>query len=154
MNTITLNDFFADCDRELFQKAIDHLKENPGTCLKVPPRTYEISTKKARDAQAGVMNGNFTDDPQSIMFRPEYDYDIGLDFKGLTDCTVDAEGATLLIDGFMEPVCVRACEGVTVSGFTILHKRKPYSKGTVVSAEALSAGTYRSLIELWVNHKH
>ena len=134
MKNISLNDFFADNDRELFAKAMDYLKGNPHTCLTVPSRVYDITTDKARAAQTSVMTGEFTADPQSVMFKPEYDYDIGIDICGLKDCRIEAEGATLLIDGFMEPICIRECENVTVLGFTILHKRKPYSKGRVLAA--------------------
>ncbi|MBR3639952.1 MAG: right-handed parallel beta-helix repeat-containing protein, partial [Clostridia bacterium] len=45
--------------------------------------------------------------------------------------TVEAYGATLLVDGFMEEISIRECSGVTVRGFTIDLKRKPYSKGVV-----------------------
>lgn len=147
MKKISLNTFSAVNDRELFAKAAVYLKENPNTCLCVPPGIYDITTEKARAAQMSVMNGDLTADPQSIMFRPEYDYDIGLDLDGLTDCKIEAFGATLLIDGFMEPICIRNSKSITVSGFTVLHKRKPYSKGTVLSSTLLEDGTYRSLIE-------
>jgi len=147
MKNISLNDFFASDDRALFAKALDYLRENSGTCLTVPARVYELTTDKAKKAQNSVMAGEFTADPQSVMFSPEYDYDIGIDISGLKDCRIEAEGATLLIDGFMEPICIRECDDVTVLGFTILHKRKPYSKGHVLAAKQLSDGSYKSLIE-------
>lgn len=148
IKNVDLESFSAKDDRELFSIAIKYLKDNPDTCLRVPPRTYCITTEKARAAQRSVMNGDLTADPQSIMFRPEYDYDIGIDIRNLRSCKIEADGAVLLIDGFMEPLCVAECEDVTVSGFTVLHKRKPYSRGKVISAKSASDGTYRSLIEL------
>lgn len=147
MKNVSLNEFFANDDRELFAKAFEYLKENPGTCLLVPPRIYEISTPLSREAQKNVMDGSFTDDPQSVMFTPEYRYDIGLDMRGLKNCRIEAPGAILLIDGFMEPICVGESEDVYVSGFSILHKRKPYSKGKVLATKKLEDGSFKSLIE-------
>ena len=147
MKQISLSLFYANDDRELFSMAVSYLRENPDTCLTIPKKVYHISTPLARKAQECVMQGDFTDDPQSIMFRPEYEYDIGIDFRGIDNCSVEADGATLLIDGFMEPVCIRECTNFSLSGLSILHKRKPYSKGIVKEAIPLGDGTYRSLIE-------
>lgn len=147
MKHISLNDFTAIDDRELFEKAIDYMRNHPDTCLSVPSRTYYISTPLAKTAQKSVMTGGFTSDPQSIMFQPDYKYDVGIDIKGLTNCTIQADGAVLLIDGFMEPVCIFDCDNVFVSGFSISHQRKPYSRGMVKETTRLPDGTYRSLIE-------
>lgn len=146
MKKVYLSSFFGECDREVFALAIDYLRKNPDTVLSVEPRVYNITTDRAREAQNKVMTGEYTSYPQDIMFSPDYVYDIGIDLRALRNCKIEAEGAVLLIDGFMEPLCVAESENVEVSGFTILHKRKPYSKGRVVSAE-LSDGVYKSLIE-------
>lgn len=146
MKKVYLSSFFGECDREVFALAIDYLRKNPDTVLSVEPRVYNITTDRAREAQNKVMTGEYTSYPQDIMFSPDYVYDIGIDLSAIRDCKIEAEGAVLLIDGFMEPLCVAESENVEVSGFTILHKRKPYSKGRVVSAE-LSDGVYKSLIE-------
>lgn len=137
MKTINLSDFHGTDDRERFSKALDELKAEPGSTLIVPPGIYEITTPLAREAQAHVMNGDFGSNPEPVMFNPEYKYDRGLDFAGHQNSTVIApEGAMLLIDGFMEPVSIRDCRGVTFAGFTIDHKTKPYSKGFLTLRES------------------
>lgn len=146
MKTVNLSDFCGADDRELFALAIDHLRANPDTVLQVEPKVYNITTTNAQNAQRSVMNGDFTSNPQDVMFKPEYDYDIGLDFRGLSRCRIEAEGAVLLIDGFMEPVCIAESEDICVKGFTILHKRKPYSRGMVEDVEDMGGGLYKSLI--------
>ncbi len=130
MTTINLADFHGSDDRTRFAAALDVLKENPGSTLIVPPGTYNITTELARETQMNCMIGTWGWNPEPVMFKPEFKYDRGLDFAGHKGSTVIApEGATLLIDGFMEVISIRDCEGVTVSGFTVDYKRKPYSKG-------------------------
>ena len=134
MNRIFLSSFSGDDDRARFAAALDHMKKNPGTTLVVEPGIYNITTPRAREAQRAVMNGEYGANPEPIMFDPKYEYDRGLDFAGHKNSTVEAYGATLLIDGFMEDISIRDCFGVTVRGFSIDLKRKPYSKGIVTGS--------------------
>ena len=131
MSTIYLSSFAGGDDRARFAAALDHMRENPGTTLVVEPGTYNITTARAREAQRAVMCGDYGANPEPIMFSPKYEYDRGLDFAGHKNSTVEAYGATLMIDGFMEDISVRDCEGITIRGFTLDVKRKPYSKGVV-----------------------
>lgn len=129
MKTINLADFKGTDDRTRFAAALEVLRENPGSTLIVPPGVYNITTELSRDNQARCMSGEWGWNPEPVMFTPEYKYDRGLDFAGHKGSSVIApEGATLMIDGFMEPISIRDCEGVTVSGFTVDYKRKPYTK--------------------------
>ena len=131
MGKIYLRDYPGTDDRSRFAAALDFMKENPGTTLVVEPGVYNITSERARAAQRAVMKGEYGDDTESVMFTPHYEYDIGLDFCGHVDSTVEGYGAMLLVDGFMETVSIRECENVTLRGVTIDHKRKPYSKGIV-----------------------
>lgn len=133
MNTVNFDSFEGKDDRERFAAALGYMRMNPGTTLIVPPGVYRITSERARNAQRAVMNGEYGCNPEPIMFNPAYEYDRGLDFDGHRNSTVEAYGATLLIDGFMEDISIRNCSGVTVRGFTIDVKRKPYSKGIVTS---------------------
>ena len=128
---INFSSFGGSDVRERFAAALGYMKENPGTTLTVEPGVYNLTSARAREAQRAVMAGEYGKNPQDVMFKPDYVYDRGLDFAGHRNSTVEAYGATLLVDGFMEEISIRECSGVTVRGFTIDLKRKPYSKGFV-----------------------
>lgn len=131
MGKIYLSDYPGTDDRTRFKAALDFMKENPGTTLVVEPGTYNITSERAREAQRALMNGDYGENPESVMFTPDYEYDVGLDFRGHVGSTVEGYGATLLVDGFMETVSISECENVTLRGLTVDHKRRPYSKGVV-----------------------
>lgn len=135
MGTVNFSSFAGADDRERFSAALKFMKDNPGTTLIVDPGVYNITTERARAAQCAVMNGEYGENPEPVMFNPAYEYDRGLDFSGHKNSTVEAYGATLMVDGFMEDVSIRDCSGVTVRGLTLDVKRKPYSKGVVTSIE-------------------
>ncbi len=137
MNKIyNLDSFTGSDDRERFAAALEELRQNPGSTLIVPPGTYTISTPLAREAMEHVLHGDFGQNPEPVMFNPDYKYDRGLDFGGHKGTTVICpEGANLMIDGYMEPISIHDCEDVTVSGFTIDHVRRPYSRGILTYRE-------------------
>ncbi len=129
MITINLADFHGTDDRARFAAALDVLKKDPGSTLIVPRGTYNITTELSRENQRKCMMGEWGENPEPIMFNPDYKYDCGLDFTGHKNSTVIApDGATLMIDGFMEPISIKDCDGVTVTGFTVDYKRRPYTK--------------------------
>ena len=131
MPEISLHDFRGADDVQTFAAAMAYCREHPGTTLTVPPGIYRITTPLARETQDHVMNGDYGENPQRTMFSPRFPYSRGVDFEGQRGTVVLAEGATLLVDGFMEPVSLRCCENVTIKGLTIDHARKPYSQGIV-----------------------
>ena len=67
-----------------------------------------------------VLAGKFGANPESVIFTPYYPYSKGLDLGGATDLTLSAEGATLLCEGWMEPLCIENCTRVKVKGLTIM----------------------------------
>lgn len=117
-----------------FKAAADYMRQHPATTLVVEPDVYELTSELARDSMENVLSGAYGRDPQSTMFNPRFIYTKGIDLDGLTDCRVEAYGATFLIDGFMEPVSVTNCRNVEICGFTVEHKRKPYARGFVTEA--------------------
>ena len=50
------------------------------------------------------------------MFRPDFPFTIGLSLNGHQGTRVEAYGVTLMVDGFMEPVSMDHCSGVTLYG--------------------------------------
>lgn len=129
--TVTLTEFAAATDIETFAAATNYLRENPGTTLIVPPGTYRITSDLAKNAMNSVMTGEWGRNPQRIMFNPKYEYTRGISFEGQQGTRVLADGAVLMIEGFMEPVSVINCSDIEIKGFTIDHIRKPYSRGTI-----------------------
>ncbi len=141
MSVIRLSEFEGADDRERFAAALSFMKARPGTTLTVEPGVYRITTERARAAQRSVMTGEWGNDAQKVMFTPEYRYDRALDFKGHEGSTVDAYGATLLFDGFMEGISIRHCRGVTVRGFTLDHVRRPFSSGRITNVRREGGAT-------------
>src|SRR5450759_4290788 len=114
-------------DAQQLRKAIDYCKLNPGTTLYFPSGVYDFRDEKAVLLMNEVMSGKFGQNPEKTIFKPYYPYVKGLDFNGLQDITVEAAGAILLCDGWMEPVSLEKCKNVRLKGLTIDYKRKPYS---------------------------
>lgn len=130
-------------------KAVNRLKDGDGKTLVIEPGEYIITGSRAREAQDAVMNGRYGGNPQGVMFNPKYEYDIGLDLNGLSDCVISAYGAKFIIDGFMEPICIQNCENVELCGLTIDHKRKPFSRGYVTECVSTEeANVYNVKVEL------
>lgn len=143
--TIHLTDFCGKDDSEIFANAISFMKNNPGTTLVVEPRVYNITSELARNAQEKVMDGAYGEDPMVVMFKPDYRFTRGIHFDGLKDCKIEAYGATVMVDGFMEPISITNCENTVVCGFAIDHKRKPYSKATVTQVEDVPNSSEKKL---------
>lgn len=132
-NTVCLSRFTGENDTALFASAMAYLREHPGTTLVVEPRVYEITTPLARRTMEDVLGGVYGNNPESAMFSPNFAYSRGISLEGQSGTTLSAYGATLMVDGFMEPLTLLNCENVTVQGLTIDHKRKPYSMGVIES---------------------
>ncbi len=147
-NQICLDSFTGNTDMELFANAIEFLKQNPDTTLIVPPRTYNITSELAREAQYKVMKREYGSNPQDVMFNPHYKYTRGIHLDGLKNCKIKAYNALILVDGFMEPISITNCENVEVSGLAIDHKRKPYSMALVTDCHIGEDGLQHCTLEL------
>lgn len=133
INTIYLSEFHGADTLETISLAMQYLKEHPGTTLIIEPGVYTITSDLARWTRKSVLDGDFGSNPQSIIFTPKFQYTRGMDFEGQKGSRVLAYGATLMVDGFMEPISLNHCENVELCGITIDHTRKPYSHGTITS---------------------
>lgn len=131
MGKIHLHEFRGKDLAEKLSGAAGYLREYPGSTLIIEPGDYVLTTKRARDAQDAVMNGEYGKIPQLVMFQPDYPYDRGLDLDGVRGCRIEAYGARFIVDGFMEVISVRNCKNAEILGLTVDHRRKPYSRGTV-----------------------
>lgn len=131
---VYLSQFRREDARTVYSNAAAYLRAHPGTTLVIEPGTYTITGERARSAMQAVLNGDWGENPQRIMFSPNYAYDRGFDLDGVHDCRIEGYGVTFMVDGFMEPVSLRNCSGIELCGITIDHLRKPYTRG-VITAE-------------------
>jgi hypothetical protein len=132
-------------DADGLRKAIAFCKDHPGTVLDLPPGVYDLRDEAAVQLMNDVMTGKMGQDPEKKIFTRYFPYVRGLDFRGLRDITVEAAGALLRIDGWMEPVSLEDCRNITIKGLTIDYKRKPYSIGKVVE---VGPGYFDALVEI------
>ena len=144
--TVNLSEFTAASDIETFAAAMEHLRANPGTTLIVPPGTYHITSDLAKRAMHSVMTGEWGGNPQRIMFNPKYEYTRGISFDGQQGTRVIADGAVLMVEGFMEPVSLINCTDVEIRGLTIDHLRKPYSRGMITNLQPADDNGSRACI--------
>ena len=129
--TFNLKEFSGEDTISVFSSAMSCLRENPGSTLVVDPGIYVITSELARKTQKAVMAGDYGQNPERVMFNRNFAFTKGICFDGLSDITIEAPGAVLMVDGFMEVLSIQNCENITVKGLTIDHIRKPYTQGTI-----------------------
>ena len=122
-------------DAAALRKAFYYTRVNKGTTLFFPAGVYDFRDEKAVALMNDVMDGKMGNDPEKIIFIPYYPYSKGLDFTGLDNITVEASGAVLLCDGWMEPVSIENCNNIIVRGLTVDYKRKPHSIGEITEVQ-------------------
>jgi hypothetical protein len=115
------------------RKAVDACKGRKGMTLVIPPGVYHFRDEEAIELRDTVMAGKFGGNVERFMFYPYAPYVKGLDFSGCDGVTVQAEGATLLCEGWMEPVSLERCKNVTIHGLSIDYTPKPFSVGKIVA---------------------
>lgn len=118
-------------DIQALNKAINFSRSNPGTILKFAPGIYDIADKNAIKLMNDILTGKIQGNSQDSIFKPYYPYTIGLDFNGTSDLTIEGNGAILLIDGWMEPISLKNCKNITITGLTIDYKRQPKLEGEI-----------------------
>lgn len=128
---LNLNDYPGSDDRARFCAALEDAKAHPGATLLVPPGEYVITSELARKTRDDVISGGHGDNPEDDMFHPSFDFTVGISLSGHQNTTLSAYGARLMIDGFMEPMELKNCSGITIEGLTIDHTRKPFSFGLI-----------------------
>lgn len=117
------------------RKAVDHCRQHPGTTLAFEPGIYNFRDEKAVQFQDDVMNGRMGPKSHEVIRKYYSPYVKGLDLNGFRDITIEAAGAVLLCDGWMEPLSMENCINITLKGLTIDYKRKPYSIGSIVNVK-------------------
>lgn len=123
-------------DASSLRKAMEFVKGHPGIVLHFPAGVYNFRDENAVQLMEQAMTGKFGRNPEPTIFKAYYPYTRGLDFRGVSGLTIEAQGATLLCEGWMEPLSIDQARDIVVRGLTIDYKRKPYSAGTIVATGA------------------
>lgn len=131
MSIIDLRNEAEELNQQRIQAALDVAREQPGSTVILPPGVYTLTSPLARQTMAAAIGGEYGENPEGTMFRPDFPFSVGLSFSGHEGTTLEAYGVTLLVDGFMEPLSLDHCHNVTLLGLTIDHLRKPYSRGVI-----------------------
>lgn len=130
MSVITVHPCLDDLAS--LRSATEALRAEPGSTLILTPGVYTLSDPSAQKLQRDVMAGRLGNNPEPVMFSPEFKYSIGLDFAGVKDATVIGDGAEIISDGFMETLSLRECENVTLRGLSFDLKRKAFTRGYII----------------------
>lgn len=120
-------------DAPALNKALDFARAHPGVVLYFPPGIYNYRQESAIRLMNRAMAGEFGPNPESTIFKAYYPYTRGLDLRGISGLTIEAQGATLLCEGWMEPVSLDQAQNVTLRGLTIDYKRRAFSAGPVIN---------------------
>ena len=118
-------------DTKALREAVALCRAHEGSTLVIPAGTYLLRDVDALQLEADAIGGKMGANPESTIFSPYYPYAKGLDFSGAKGVTIEAEGATLLCDGWMEPVSLTDCTDLTLRGLTIDYVHRALSEGTV-----------------------
>ncbi len=120
-------------DTKALRRAAEYCRTHPGTTLNLPSGIYRLRDTKAEKLEEDVLKGKMGANPEKTIFTPYYPYVKGLDFEGASEVIIEAHGATLMCEGWMEPLSIVNCRNVTVRGLTVDYKRKPFSEGVIKS---------------------
>ena len=138
--TISVVDFGAKPDdgkddTRALRRAAEYCRTNAGTTLVMPAGVYRLRDAEAERLEQEVMSGKMGQNPEATIFKPYYPYVRGLDFEGSVSTTIEARGAILMCEGWMEPLSIVGSQDFTVRGLTIDYKRKPFSEGRVCAID-------------------
>lgn len=123
-------------DSEAFTQALNKCRENPGSTLVIPPGSYNCQNTKAMEFEYKGINGQYGEDVQGYFFKPKGEYVIALDLDSLKDVTIQADGATLVQEGWYEAVSITNAKGVKIKGLKLTHKRPPFTTGEITQSNA------------------
>lgn len=133
-----LEDFRCGDDLATLRAAVAACRAHPGSVLTVPPGMYHLSDPQALALQEQALSGQLGENPERVIFRPYYPHVKGLDFAGCQDVAVRARNATFWVHGWMEPISLRQCQGVTLEGLTLDMAVRPFSEGWIIQADETS----------------
>ncbi len=121
-------------DTEALRRAAAYCRQHPQTTLVFPPGTYELSDAAAVDIERQAISGALGRglEVQWALFQPQKPYVTGLDFTGCEDLTIQAKGARLVVEGWMQVLSFVGCKRLTLDGLEITYHRPAATEGRVV----------------------
>lgn len=121
-------------DTEALRKAAAYCRKHPQTTLLFPPGIYELSDPVAIDIERRAISGAFGRglEVQWTLFQPQKPYVTGLDFTGCEGLTIEARGARLVVEGWMQVLSFVGCKQLTLNGLEITYRRPAATEGRVV----------------------
>lgn len=121
-------------DSAAFKQALDECRKNPGTTLYIEPGNYNFRDDKALTFEYKAINGQYGENVQGHFFKPRGEYVIALDFDKFRDITIEAEGVTLVQEGWYEAISITNAKNVNIKGLTLIHKRLPFTTGVIINS--------------------
>ena len=118
-------------DAEAIRRVMASARKQPGATVYFPPGRYRFSDPEARRIEYEAISGQYGEDVQGQLFKPDAPYVIALNLAGSRDVTVEAAGATLVLEGWYEAVSITGAENVRIHGLTLTYKRPPHTIGTI-----------------------
>ena len=121
-------------DTEALRRAAAYCRKHPGTTLLFPAGTYQLDDPVAIDIERQAISGALGRglEVQWALFQPQKPYVIGLDFTGCEDLTIEAKGARIVVEGWMQVLSFVGCKGVKMNGMEITYRRPAATEGRVV----------------------
>lgn len=121
-------------DTEALRKAAAYCRKHPQTTLLFPAGTYELSDNTAIDIERRAISGALGRglEVQWELFQPQKPYITGLDFTGCEGLTIEAKGARLVVEGWMQVLSFVGCKQLTLNGLEITYRRPAATEGRVV----------------------
>ena len=140
-NIFNLKDFGAipddeEDDSKAFTLALNKCRDNPGSTLFIPPGIYNYRDAKAMEFEYKAINGLYGENVQARFFKPKGEHVIALDMDGFEDITIEADGATLVQEGWYEAVSITNARNVRIKGLKLTHKRPPFTMGEIIKSNA------------------
>ncbi len=138
-NVFNLKDFGAipddgEDDSEAFTLALNKCRENRGSTLIIPAGSYNYKNAKAMEFEYKGINGQYGEDVQGHFFKPGGEYVIALDLDNFKDVTIQADGVTLVQEGWYEAVSITNAKNVKIKGLKLTHKRPPFTMGEIIES--------------------
>lgn len=120
-------------DSDAIRAAIKFCRETPGTTLYISAGIYNFRDEEAIKIEYEAISGQYGEDVQGHLFKVDAPYVKALDLSGSQNITIEAEGATLLLEGWYETISIVGAHNIIVKGLAIAHKRPPYTIGTITN---------------------
>ncbi|MDE6086751.1 MAG: right-handed parallel beta-helix repeat-containing protein [Muribaculaceae bacterium] len=133
-------------DLNALNKAAEYCRNHPGTILKFNPGIYDIIDSTAIKIERDAVSGAYGENVQGHLFRPDGPYVKALDLSGCRKLTVEGAGATLMLHGWYEAVCLDNAHDVTVDGLSLRYKRHPNTVGRIVNSTP-------SHFDMWIDRE-